>query len=55
MDKMAVKGNLGMQRADESEKASRKLGNKVPRNPLSYRSPDTAIDAKYGPGDKVCN
>ena len=54
MNKMAVKGNIGSQRAEEAAKASRKLGNAVPRNPLSYRSPETAIDPKYGPGDKVC-
>lgn len=53
MNKMAVAGNLGAQRQDESEKASRKLGNKVPRNPLTYRSPETAIDSKFGPGDTV--
>ena len=54
MNKMKVAGNIGTQRQDESEKASRKLGNKVPRNPLSYRSPETAIDSKFGPGDVVC-
>ena len=51
----AVKGDLGAYRQEESQKVTRKkLGGRSISNPLHYRAPDTAIDAAYGPGDKVC-
>ena len=52
----SVKGDIGMYRQQEAGKvfSRRSLGGKTISNPLSYRTPDTAIDSKYGPGDKVC-
>lgn len=50
----AVKGDLGKYRQMEYAKVARKLGGRDVSNPLHYRTPDTAIDAKFGPGDKVC-
>ena len=50
-----VKGDIGKYRQQEAEKVFRKgLGGRSISNPLKYRTPDTAIDAKFGPGDKVC-
>ena len=51
----AVKGDIGKYRQQEAEKVFPKgLGGRAIRNPLSYRAPETAIDSKFGPGDKVC-
>ena len=52
----AVKGDIGMYRQKEAGKvfSRRSLGGKTISNPLSYPMPETAIDSKYGPGDKVC-
>ena len=49
-----VEGDLGMYRQQEAVKVFGAQGGKSISNPLSYRKPMTAIDAKYGPGDKVC-
>ena len=52
-----VTGDLGYYRQIEAGKVfSRpiKRAGRVIENPLSYRKPETAIDAKFGPGDKVC-
>ena len=55
-----VKGDIGMYRQQEAKKifGSAFPGNKLPGhdriNQLKYRAPETAIDAKFGPGDKVC-
>jgi hypothetical protein len=52
---MAVKGDLGAYRQMESQKVTRKkLGGRSIANPLTYRKPETAIDGKFGPGDRVC-
>ena len=53
----AVKGDLGMYRGEEADKqkgfkGDGRTGRCAPK--LSYREPDTAIDSKYGPGDKIC-
>ena len=52
----AVKGDIGMYRQKEAGKAfsRRSLGGGTISNPLHYRTPETAIDGKFGPGDKVC-
>lgn len=54
-DGMFVRGDIGAMRQAESQKVTRKkLGGSSESNPLRYRMPETAIDGKYGPGDKVC-
>jgi hypothetical protein len=54
-DGMYVRGDIGRMRQDESQKVTRKkLGGRDISNPLRYREPQTAIDAKFGPPDKVC-
>ena len=50
----SVEGDIGMYRQQEARKVFSKLAGKDISNPLNYRKPETAIDAKYGPGDKVC-
>ena len=49
-----VEGDLGMYRQQEARKVFPGLAGKDESNPLRYRKPETAIDAKFGPGDKVC-
>lgn len=51
-----VKGDIGMYRQQEAGKvfSRRSLGGRDISNPLSYGKPETAIDPKFGPGDKVC-
>lgn len=54
----AVKGNLGAYRGQEADmqknfKADGRTGACTVKK-LTYRTPETAIDGKYGPGDKVC-
>jgi hypothetical protein len=53
----AVKGDLGMYRGQEADKqkgfkADGRTGACAKK--LYYGEPDMAIDAKYGPGDKIC-
>ena len=50
----SVEGDLGMYRQQEARKVFPGLAGQDETNPLRYRKPETAIDAKYGPGDKVC-
>lgn len=57
--KQSPAGDLSKLRQAESHKAFKnnfkKLGADVHASScLPYRKPATAIDAKYGPGDKVC-
>lgn len=49
----AVKGDIGMYRQMEAGK-QKGMGGKSISNPLKYRTPETGIDSKFGPGDKVC-
>lgn len=52
-----VTGDIGQYRQIETMKVfSRpiKKAGKPISNPLSYRRPEMGIDAKFGPGDKVC-
>lgn len=52
-----VSGDLGHYRQVEAMKVfSRpiKKAGKPISNPLTYRRPEMGIDAKFGPGDKVC-
>jgi hypothetical protein len=49
-----VMGDIGAYRQQEAVKVFGAQGGKSISNPLRYRKPETAIDAKYGPGDKVC-
>jgi hypothetical protein len=54
---LSPKGDIGAARAAEISKAFRrpiKRSGDIPANKLKYRAPSVAIDAKYGPGDKVC-
>lgn len=54
----AVKGDLGMYRGEEADKQKNfKADGRTGRcaQKLTYRSPETAIDAKFAPGDKVCS
>jgi hypothetical protein len=52
------RGDLGALRQAESNKAGRQIKNNgpdmKPSSRLPYRKPETAIDAKFGPGDKIC-
>lgn len=50
----AVEGDLGAYRQSEAKKVFGSLPGKDSSNPLRYRKPQTGIDAKFGPGDKVC-
>lgn len=50
----AVQGDLGHYRQVEAKKVFPGLPGKDQGNGLRYRKPATAIDAKFGPGDKVC-
>jgi hypothetical protein len=54
----AVKGDLGAYRGQEADaqknfKADGRTGGCTTKK-LTYRMPETAIDAKYGPGDTIC-
>jgi hypothetical protein len=49
----AVQGDLGKYRQEEARKVFPGIPGKDTSNPLHYRKPETAIDAKFGPGDKV--
>ena len=54
---MKVQGNLAAQREMELNKAfSKGKAGKFdnPKPQLPYKSPETGIDSKFGPGDKVC-
>jgi len=54
---LSPKGDLGARRAAELDGAfprQIKRSGGIPSNPLKYRRPETAIDAKFGPGDKIC-
>lgn len=50
----AVQGDLGAYRQQEARKVFPGIAGKDASNPLRYRKPATAIDEKFGPGDKVC-
>ena len=50
----AVEGDLGKYRQMEAKKVFPGLPGKDTASGLPYRKPATAIDAKFGPGDKVC-
>jgi len=54
----AVKGDLGMYRGEEADKQKGFKGDGrtgcCTSKRLTYRKPDTAIDAKFGPGDYIC-
>lgn len=50
----AVEGDLGKYRQMEAKKVFPGLPGKDTPNRLPYRKPETAIDSKFGPGDKVC-
>lgn len=50
----SVEGDLGKYRQQEMVKIFGAQGGKDESNPLRYRKPQTAIDEKFGPGDKVC-
>jgi hypothetical protein len=49
-----VEGDLGEYRQMEARKVFPGISGKDTSNPLRYRKPATAIDPKFGPGDKVC-
>lgn len=50
----AVEGDLGMYRQQEAKKVFPGLSGKDESNPLRYRKPQTGIDEKFGPGDRIC-
>lgn len=54
---LSPKGDLGAQRVKESHAVSRKLkagSADKSSSYLPYQAPASAIDSKFGPGDKVC-
>lgn len=54
----AVKGDLGAYRGQEADSLKNFKGDgrtgACTTKRLAYRTPQTAIDAKYGPGDTIC-
>jgi|SRR6185295_598616 len=54
----AVKGDLGGYRGQEADKLKNFKGDgrtgACTTKKLTYRYPETAIDSKFGPGDKIC-
>ena len=55
---LSPKGDIGMYSVMEGEKAGKQFKGKggydTGSSYLPYRAPETAIDGKFGPGDRVC-